>query len=131
MRRALSSLLILFFGLGPLAVILSADNESRLPYCCRLHGDHHCAMSARTAALLLQSASDESGQPALTAPATCPYFPGHMVAPTTSVLALAVVPAGLPGLLAQAHSPTAARVAARLSQIRTRAGRGPPASALD
>ena len=41
MRRALSSLLILFFGLGPLAVTLSDGDESRLPFCCRRHGDHH------------------------------------------------------------------------------------------
>ncbi|MGA9669376.1 MAG: hypothetical protein WBQ94_09220, partial [Terracidiphilus sp.] len=68
MRRALSTLLILFFGLGPLVATLSADDESRLPYCCRRHGDHHCAMPARAAALLLQSASVESGIPTLSAP---------------------------------------------------------------
>jgi hypothetical protein len=127
MRRALSTLLILFFGLGPLAVTLLADDDSRLPYCCRRHGDHHCTMSTRTAALMLQSGSDK---PDLTAPATCPYFPGYTVAPTSSVLALTAAPAGLPGLLARPYSSAATRAAARLSQIRTRAGRGPPASAL-
>jgi hypothetical protein len=127
MRRALPIFLILFFGLGPLAVTLSAGDESRLPYCCRRHGDHHCTMSTRTADLMLQS---ESNEPAFAAPATCPYFPGYTVAPTTSVLALAAAPAGLPDLLAEPHSPAAARAAARLSQIRTRAGRGPPASTL-
>jgi len=127
MRRALSTLLILFFGLGPLAVILSADNESRLPYCCRRHGEYHCGMPARRAAVLLQSASDE---PAFAAPATCPYFPGYTAAPSTSVLALAVESTGLLGLLAEPHSPAATCAAARLSQIRTRAGRGPPASTL-
>jgi hypothetical protein len=130
MRRALSTLLVLFFGLGPLAVTLSASDESRLPYCCRRHGDHHCVMSARAAALILQSASGNTDVPAFTAPATCPYFPGYTVAPTTTVLALAPAPNGLPGLLAQPHSPAAARAVARLSRIRTRAGRGPPASAL-
>jgi hypothetical protein len=130
MRRVLSILLILFFGLGPLAVTLSASDESRLPYCCRRHGDHHCAMSTRTADLMLQSASGNTDEPAFAAPATCPYFPGYTVAPTTSVLALAAAPAGLPDLLAEPHSPAAARAAARLSQIRTRAGRGPPASTL-
>ncbi len=130
MRRALSILLILFFGLGPLAVTLSADDESRLPICCRRHGDHHCAMSERAAALLLQSASGKTGEAAFTVPASCPYFPGYTVAPTNTTLALAVAPAGLPGLLAQPHSPAATPAAARLSQLRTRAGRGPPASAL-
>jgi hypothetical protein len=130
MRRALSTLLVLFFGLGPLAVTLSASDESRLPYCCRRHGDHHCAMSAHAAALILQSASGNTDQPAFTAPATCPYFPGYTVAPTSSILALSAAPAGLPGLLARPYSNAATRAAARLSQIRTRAGRGPPASTL-
>ncbi|MGA9670053.1 MAG: hypothetical protein WBQ94_12645, partial [Terracidiphilus sp.] len=66
----------------------------------------------------------------LSAPTTCPYFPGYTVAPSISVFALVFLPAGIPGLLAQPHSPAATRAAARLSQIRTRAGRGPPASAL-
>jgi len=127
MRRALSILLILFFGLGPFAATLSASDESSLPACCRRHGAHHCAMSARTIAVLLETAA---GQHLLTAPASCPYFPGYTVAPNTTVLALAVAPTGLPVLLAAPHSPAASRAAARLSQVRTRAGRGPPASPL-
>jgi hypothetical protein len=128
MRRSLAILLVLFFGLGPLAATLSADDESRLPACCRRHGVHHCAMSMRMTAAMAEAAS--GGKPTLTAPLTCPYFPGYAVAPTTTILALAVSPAGLPVLLAQSHSPAAGRAAARLSQLRTRAGRGPPASPL-
>jgi hypothetical protein len=127
MRRPLSILLILFFGLGPLAATLSASDESRLPSCCRRHGTHHCAMSARMAA---EMADSTSGKPILTAPATCPYFPGYTVAPTTTILALAPAPVALPVLLANPHSAACARAAARLSQIRTRAGRAPPASSL-
>jgi hypothetical protein len=49
-----------------------------------------------------------------------------MAASIVPVEALAASPAGLPALLAEPHSPSASRAAARLSQIRTRAGRGPP-----
>lgn len=125
MRRFLSIFLMLLFGLGPLAATLSANGESRLPSCCRRLGTHHCAMSMHTATKM---ADAESGNPILTAPATCPYFPGHTVAFNSTILALAASPACLPILLAQPHAPAAPRAAARLSQIRTRAGRGPPAS---
>jgi hypothetical protein len=127
MRRALSILLILFFGLGPFAAALSASDESSVPACCRRHGAHRCTMSAPTAAMLLEAAS---GQHLLTAPASCPYFPGYTVAPNTSVLALAAAPAGLPVLLSAPHSPAASRADARVSQVCTRVGRGPPASPL-
>jgi len=127
MRRALSILLILFFGMGPLAVTLSASDDSRLPACCRRHGAHHCAMSAETAAII--SAADP-GTLNFKAPATCPYFPGYTVALNSTPLALAATSVSLPALLARPHSSVAARAAARLSKIRTRANRGPPTSSL-
>jgi hypothetical protein len=116
--------LILLFGLGPLAMTLSADDESRLPTCCRRHGAHHCTMSAN-----MISAADP-GVPNVKAPATCPYFPGYTVALNSMTLALVPASVSLPVLLGESHSPVAARAAARLSQIRTRANRGPPASSL-
>jgi len=127
MRRWLSIFLILFFWLGPLAATLPAsDEDSRLPICCRRHGVHHCAMASRMSAIM-GSAESNSTQ-AFTAPVTCPYFPGFTAGPATAFHALAASGVSLPTLLAQAHSPVAARAAARLSQIRTRAGRGPPAT---
>jgi len=128
MRRTLSISLILFFWLGPLAAILPADDDSGLPLCCRRHGVHHCAMSARMAAMMVRSANGD--KPILTAPASCPYFPGYTVAPTTHPLALAASQVSLPVLLARPHTPAATRAAARLSELRTRADRGPPASSL-
>jgi hypothetical protein len=128
MRRWLSIFLILFFGLGPLAAALPDDDDSRLPSCCRRNGVHHCAMSMRMAALISQSASDSA--PIFTTPATCPYFPGYAPASISTIQALTATPVSLPALLAQAHSPASSRAAARLSQIRTRAGRGPPTSTL-
>jgi len=125
MRRGLSLLMILLFGLGPLAAALPGSDESRLPPCCRRHGAHHCAMKMRMAA---QAAS---GKPVFTAPITCPLFPGFAVLPTASMDALAAAPSSLPALLAQSHALAANRTAARMSQVRTRTGRGPPAFLLN
>ena len=127
MRRWLSIFLVLVFGVGPLAATLSAGGESRLPVCCRRQGVHHCTMSRDMAAKMAEGAS---GNLILTAPKTCPSFPGYVATPTTTILALAASGDGLPVLLAQPHSPDYARAAAHLSQIRTRAGRAPPASSL-
>jgi hypothetical protein len=124
MRQALSILLLLFFGIGPVVVTLSATDDSRLPVCCRRHGVHHCAMSTE-----MVSAA-EPGSHNVKAPATCPYFPGYTVALNTITLAMAPSPVSLPALLAQPHSSATGRAAARVSQIRTRANRGPPASSL-
>jgi hypothetical protein len=127
MRRALTIFLILNFWLGPLAAILPASEDSRLPPCCRRHGAHHCAMAMRMAAMMAQAAS---GKPTFTAPNTCPSYPGSAALLPPVIPALAAATVSLPVPLAQPHSPAAARAAARLSQIRTRAGRGPPATNL-
>ena len=127
MRRLLSIFLVLFFGLGPLAATLDASDDARLPACCRRLGTHHCAMTTRMAAMMAQSASSET---IVTAPSTCPAFPGDTAARTTAPHALTAAAVGLPALIAKTHSPAAARAAARTSQIRTRSGRAPPASSL-
>ena len=127
MRRALTIFLILNLWLGPLAAILPASDESRLPPCCRRHGAHHCAMAARMAALMDMATS---GKPILTAPKTCPLFPGYTALLPSVIPALAASPVSLPVLLAHSHSPAAGRAAARVSQRLHRAGRGPPATIL-
>jgi hypothetical protein len=127
MRRLLSIFLVLFFSLGPLAATLEASDDARLPACCRRHGAHHCAMTTRTTATMAQSTSNET---IVTAPSTCPAFPGNTAARTTAPHALTAAAVGLPALIAQTHAPAAARAAARISQIRTRSGRAPPASIL-
>lgn len=124
MRRALTIFLILFFGFGPLALGLSASEDSRLPPCCRRHGKHHCSMYA------LMMAKSEPGKPILTAPLTCPLFPGYRISSAASVDALIATPAANPVFLAQRRSPTARRAAPRLSPIGRRAGRSPPAISL-
>jgi len=127
MRRVLSIFLILMFWLGPLAAILPASEDARLPPCCRRLGAHHCAMAMQMAARMAESAS---GKPAFTAPLTCPFFPGYTAVPTTPIEALTPPPGSLPILLAQANSSATGRAAARLSQIRTRVSRGPPVPSL-
>ena len=125
MRRGLSLFLILFFGLGPLAAGLAGSDESRLPACCRRHGAHHCAMPAG-----LRSRMAASSEPLLAAPSTCPSFPAFASTCPAPAHALPASASSMPVLLARQHSPAASRAAARLSQIRTRAGRGPPSIAL-
>ncbi len=125
MRRGLVISLILFFGLGPLAAALPDSGDSRLPACCRRHGAHRCAASVLMAAAMAEAAS---GTPTLSAPATCPCFPGYTAAPTTPSHALAPLAAAMPVLPEQAHSPAAGRAETRLGPIRALAGRGPPAS---
>ena len=123
MRRALSILLVVFFGLGPLAATLGAGEESLLPTCCRRNGAHHCAMSTHAMALL-------SSAPVFAAPSHCPMFPDGSSATLAPSHALAGCEPGMPALLAQLHSARAARAAARLSQVRTRSGRAPPLNLL-
>jgi hypothetical protein len=83
-------------------------------------------MSSNTRATLPDAASGSSR--AFSAPITCPHFPGYTAGPTSATYALASSGVSLSALLAQAHSLAANQAAARLSQIRTRVGRGPPAS---
>jgi hypothetical protein len=131
MRRLLSIFLgafqAAFFSLGPLAATLEASDHARLPACCRRQGAHHCAMNMQSASSLADAAS---GSAVLTAPSTCPAFPAATVATATGPQALAASSVRMPALLAQLHSPAAGRASARLSNLRTRLSRGPPASQL-
>jgi hypothetical protein len=128
MRRGFSILLIVLFGLGPLSVALQASDESRLPACCRRHGAHHCAMAAQMAS---RTAQDESGlTPVVSAPLTCPYYPGARGAMLTSAHALAVAPASVQAELTRTLAPVSGPAVALSSPSRAHAGRGPPAANL-
>ena len=127
MRRALSILLVLLFGLGPLAVTLDAGDDSRLPACCRRHGAHHCAMADSTDARMAQAASNS---PVLAAPSHCHFYPGDTIAIMAPVHALAPSPASVPALHSQAHSPISYQAAASSLQFRSHTGRSPPTPIL-
>jgi hypothetical protein len=132
MRRWLSILLILLFWLGPLAAILPGLDESRLAACCRRHGIHHCTGSTPMASSMTAETDEAASNstPVINAPAHCPLFPDYTAIPTKVGHALTTSSVSLPTLLAQRHSPAATRAAARLSQVRARAGRAPPALSL-
>ena len=127
MRRWLSILLVLFFGLWPLTGTLEASDDARLPPCCRRHGTHHCAMAMQMAAMMAQEASGST--PMLTAPMTCPLYPrfdGGEFRAVSCIGRIGGEPAGSAGASAQLRRQP--RAAARMRPIRTHAGRGPPAS---
>lgn len=125
MRRWLSILLVLFFGLWPLAGALEDSGDARLPACCRRHGAHHCAMAMQMAAMWAQSST-----PSFSAPPTCPLFPEFKAGPSTPADALAASAAQARVLLLQGRALLAGGVDWRLAPLLTRAGRGPPASSL-
>ena len=129
MRRALSILLIAFFSLGPLTAWSAADDDSRLPACCRRHGMHRCAMSEEAVIALARQTAGST--PVLRAPSHCPYFPEYLTRSMAPSQWLAATAIRLPAPLSQTHSPAALLAAIRLQPIRARAGRGPPASILD
>ena len=123
MRRAVSLLLILFFGLGPLTATLQAQDDSRLPACCRRNGAHHCAMSDAMIAAMVRALA---GKPVIGAPAHCPCYPGHNHATVASFYALAPRKSDLPALLQELHNSVFAGNTPRLVPTRTHSGRGPP-----
>jgi hypothetical protein len=126
MRRALSILLVLFFGLGPLAATLDAGDDARLPICCRRNGSHHCAMSDDALARIIQASSGAT----LAAPAHCPLYPGTAPATVSPVHALATASSTSFAIQKQAHSPRTFQPDVLTRNTRTHAVRGPPISVL-
>jgi hypothetical protein len=120
MRRGFSLLLLAIFLLGPLAAAMG-DDDASLPPCCRRNGAHHCSMARLKAAILA------SGQPIVTAPSTCPNYPGENALTTPPLHGLAPAATAEISLPAASHTPAAARAAARASNARTRSSRAPPA----
>jgi len=79
MRRALSILLMVLFGAGPLSFAFSLSDDISLPACCRRLGAHHCAMDSQ----------QPQNAPGTTAKARsrCQQFPSHPNARTSSFTA--------------------------------------------
>lgn len=125
MRRLLSISLILVWVLAPLAVQFQADDDVRLPACCRRNGAHHCAESMNKLSVAVAIAS---GVPIFTAPSTCPEYPGTAPMNIAAQHAVAASPFSLAVALSQSHSPASSRASARISKGRTRCDRGPPTS---
>lgn len=119
MRRILSISLILFLWLPAFAAVLPEMSESRLPFCCRRNGAHHCAMGT-------DAALGQTNGPVLGAPSRCAQFPASLAATTGPQFVGAAGAAGGPALTVSLFVPGASRDAARAGQIRTQADRGPP-----
>lgn len=128
MRRALSILLVLCFGLGPLTSTLQAGDDLRLPPCCRRNGAHHCAMADAMMARMAQAATDR--KPAFTAPSHCPFYPTGLHATVQHDQAMAVMAASAPLLHAQERVLTGNAVVACKDSLRTLRGRSPPTPAV-
>jgi hypothetical protein len=124
MRRILSIFLILQFWPGPLAAVLQANKESRLPSCCRRHGAHNCAMADELVMRL--SLASHGSEPVVAHPARCSSFPESYAVPITSLYALVASAAALPVLSSQANSPIASCSLPFQSQFRVNTTRGPP-----
>ncbi len=119
MRRGIAIFLALMFGVGPLSAALPGAEDASLPSCCRRHGAHHCAMAA----------VERDGKPFVSAPATCPYYPG----PTFALLlpaihALTAEAERLPVFEGSASILLPGNPAGLFGPCRAHAGRGPPAS---
>jgi len=122
MRRGFSIYLILFLGLGPLSALLNGSEDASLPACCRRHGAHHCAMNRQMMAHL---APDP--RPSLSAPTTCPLYPGPNLGICAPAPALAAEKAGMRADFRCRCSPSLTEAAAHSRTNLTHAGRGPPA----
>jgi hypothetical protein len=126
MRRALAIFLALAFGLGPCAALLQADEDTRLPFCCRRHGAHHCAMNDVAAE---QSIRGNSGSALFfAAPSHCPLYPAGPLAPSSSNQAIASVRADSLATTSLGYVLIAASSAFTGEQISYPSVRGPPAS---
>jgi len=127
MRRWLSLIFVVFFGLGPLTAALPASEDARLPACCRKNGAHHCAMSEAMIAYMVRI---YGSKPIVTTPSRCPLYPrgsGHSMVPVHALKASAV---DLPAILEQPMAAVSREAAAHSGQLRTPAGRGPPDASL-
>jgi hypothetical protein len=124
MRRSLSIILIMVFGLGPLAAAMDGNEEVRLPACCRRHGVHHCALGA------LQSNAGTQSAPALAVPTTCPDYPGLAAMFTAPVSALAAQSARVPLAATGVRMAAGGCEAIFSATLGAYAGRGPPKANL-
>ena len=126
MKRGVGVFLILVFWLGPLAAVLQANTESRLPACCRRHGAHRCAMAGEAS----ESSASQPASPFVGSPSHCPRFPAAAPASTASLYAVAASALLWPGLAAQALTAAVSASTAFLPPLRSHTVRGPPTSLL-
>lgn len=126
MRCVFSILLTLLVGLAPILEAVPAGalrsgwtgkvDESRIPACCRRHGQHHCMMDAL---------EDES-VPVAIAPNGCPYPPRSLLSTAPGIAALPGGRAVVLLSLTRRRALQTARAAAWMNERRAWPKRGPP-----
>jgi hypothetical protein len=122
MRRVLSILLALAFGLGPVVFAMGYDEDASLPSCCRRHGTHHCGMDDVATAYMTQV---QAQTPSFTAPSRCPFYP-HTFGILSPVHALPVPGASLPAEALASYRAGAHTFNERKSELALQPSRGPP-----
>jgi hypothetical protein len=124
MRRGFSIFLILMFGLGPLSSLIDGSEDANLPACCSRHGAHHCVMSAK-----MQQA--QSGKTLMvSAPMTCPSYPGAVALLSTPAQALAAASRTGEELRTFEYVQVATHTSPLSKPAQSHSGRGPPAPSL-
>lgn len=129
MRRGFSIFLILLFCVGPLSAAMPGSEDANLPLCCRRHGVHHCAIAVRMAVGM--RAAEPGSTPEVSAPLTCPNYPGLSAMFVPPAPALTASSASLPAIKSSESAPVAGDTIAFSSPSRTHAGRGPPTASLN
>jgi len=124
MRRGFSVFLILMFGLGPLSSLIDGSDDASLPACCRRHGAHRCALTA------IAEQSQSENTPTLSAPMTCPSYPGTVALLSTVKQALAVALRTGEPLLQFECTQIAANASLLSKPAQSHTGRSPPAWSL-
>jgi len=130
MRRTLSILLMAVFWMPSLAplVAMASTSDVRVPACCRLHGQHHCAMSQSERAALQAMGL---AAPELSAPVQrCPYQQPAVRSLHDVRYAVPVSEAVYAAVVSHTTGMAQTQSKWRVSRERARQKRGPPASLL-
>ncbi|MFC5863098.1 hypothetical protein ACFPT7_12400 [Acidicapsa dinghuensis] len=126
MRRIFSLLLVLLAGCAPILEAMPANalrsgwtgkvDESRIPACCRRHGQHHCMMDAM---------EDDPGLVVM-GPSSCPCMPHSMPCTAPTLAALPGNSAVALLRLSRRRALQTIRDAAWTNELRMWPKRGPP-----
>lgn len=119
-RRILAITLLIAFGSALVAPLMAAtaDPQSSLPACCRMHGKHHCSMPAEL--------SGASTDPAFKAP-PCPFYPATATSPVDTIATLSGPLLGAVETRSDSGPIASGRAQAQIFAVTANLNRGPPA----
>jgi hypothetical protein len=127
LRRLISISLLAIFGLVLFSPLLvdSTESDSTLPACCRKNGKHHCMGMGMDAS----ATSSQTTPHVATLQEKCPYSPAVLSVHTSNPYTLQPAQAIYAGLMAHPAVIAQTESKLRISLIRSRQKRGPPAFA--